>query len=180
MLEQMMSERTMTQGGGSWVACIVVALAFLGAGPFSDAAGFSLVEHSDERTILLVMSGAVVFGLGLVFIRTLIRLIQTMTGLLARTAGRPSFGAVLTLIISGTVCILASLATEFYGVRSVRITSSGTGGVVSVQVPFMLTVLAVLTFLAGVALVAVGVWGSIHPGTPQVTAQVGALGTGRQ
>jgi hypothetical protein len=164
------------------MACIVLALALglVGATSFSDAAGFSGLRDEDVRSFLLVLSGIVVFGLTLVLIRILIRLVQGAIGLLARTAGRPGFAVVLTLIISGTVCILASLAAEFYGIRSIRIVASDMGGSVSAQAPLMLTVLAILAFLAGAALVAVGVWGSIHPAPTPLAAQNRAFDTGLQ
>ena len=155
------------------MACIVLALALglLGATSFSDAAGFSGLRDEGVRSFLLVLSGIVVFGLALVLIHILIRLVQGAIGLLARTVGRPGFAVVLTLIISGTVCILASLAAEFYGVRSIRIVASDMGGSVSAQAPLVLTVLAILAFLAGAALVAVGVWGSIHPAPPPLYSE---------
>ena len=46
------------------------------------------------------------------------------------------------------------------------------GGAVSAQAPLALTVLAILASLAGAALAAVEVWGSIHPVSPPVFSQM--------
>jgi len=168
MSEQLFSQQTRTPAKISGMACIVVALALtlLAARPFADVAGFSQVENSDFRVPLFILSSVVVFGLVLVLVRTLIRLFQAAAELLGRTNSRPTLAVVLTLIIAGTVCVLAALVVEFYGVRSIRISASSVGASVTANAPFMLTVLAILAFLAGIALAAVGVWGSIRPETP--------------
>jgi len=181
-LEKAITDRRWTAGGAAWVAYIFVALALalLGARPFADAAGFSEAQEWDVRAWLLVLSTLVIFALVLILIRFLVGLSHSVIGVLGRTTNRPSFAVVLTLIISGAVCILAALLAEFYSVRSIRITASEMGARVSAYAPFTLTMLAILAFLAGVALVAIGIWGSIHPAPRQPAEQLQAFNAASQ
>ena len=166
------------------VPAVAAALGFLGANPFADAVGFPQPEprHEEVAILLRVLCGLLVGVLAFTATLALIRLTRVVADRLGRVTDRPPLAVVLTWIIAGAVCILLVLGAEVYFLRAAPIPTvqlSETSGSVAaltvrVQVPFVATVVAIFAFLAGIALVALGVWGGLQAGQPQGPQQMPA------
>lgn len=140
-------------------ASMVIGL--LSARPFADAVG--LPHITDPRAqwgytaLRMACAGVVVFAAA-VCVSLILRGIQALATTLANTSARPPFPVALAMVTAGPICILAALTLPLYmGLLT------GADPDAAVHVPVLAQLLAVLTFLVGVGLLAVGVWASLRP-----------------
>ncbi len=159
--------------GPSWMLIIMGALAvgFLVTDPYRMTAGF---PADDAGPVMVrVFGGLIALGLVITGTKPLMRLAMAVIERFSTRQARPCFGICLTLIVCGTVCILASVAVELRAVRSdamvalaVPETVNRSFGHIAIggQSIFPGLFTAGLTFLAGCVLCAVGIWGSIANG----------------
>ena len=150
---------------------VSVAVAFLGAYPFSELSGIAAgMRDSESRAALAMMSGVILFFLALSLSGPVVRLVQTSLQALKQAETRPGPRVALTMLCLGTLCVIAALCVQYSAGRS----STG----VSMNVvdfsqnpqlvmrasgsPF-LGLLTLLTFLLGGALIALGTWASFKP-----------------
>jgi hypothetical protein len=165
------AQRRAIAGMGLVVAIAVVA-ALLGAGRFADEVGFPQVVNpgQDAGAIFLrILSGVIVGVFCLMLGLFLVRQAAGLAALLRQIQGRLSTGVAIALLICGTVCLIASLLVPLYFGRTaasmgMHLDINGTSMSVGNAPPLLSDLLAVLIFLAGVALAGIGVWGGIRPG----------------
>jgi hypothetical protein len=178
----------------------VVALAagFLGANPFADTVGLPHVssgeKHLQDWDVLAIFLR---IGCGLIVGLVVLALIPFLTNqgrevaaVLGRTTERPGPAVAVTLLICGTLCLLGSLALAWHVASlaqspSIQVQAPGMPGFpgpvsgsasvnVAAQPPLLTQVLALLTFLAGIALISLGIWSSIKPAGTRVASAVPA------
>jgi hypothetical protein len=158
-----------------------LAVGFLGANRFADAAGFPRGD-GERATLLRVLSGFVVGLLTFALAQFLLFQTRAAVNTLARTPRRPSTGGAIALLACGMLCFLGVVALEWH-LTSSGVTASHSvdlgpfgGGSADVTVgnqpPLMGHIAAVFLFLAGVALTALGVWGTMQPAATPTAAQV--------
>jgi hypothetical protein len=148
-----------------------LALALLAADAVALAAGFDpVVEVGREPWPVLgrIAAALVVFLLVLAAAGPAGRLAGAWAAWIARGGGGMSRAATVTFIICGTLCVVAALVTEVYliqhgrtGVTAVASDYGRNAGrvVTAARPPVFGRLLAGSAFLAGVAMVGVGVWG---------------------
>ncbi len=167
-------------GQGALVISISLVIAFLAANPFADAVGLPPV---DDRTPLAaffrVVGGGVVFFAVFTFLRFLIGLARDVVARLGSSSARPDRWVALASIVCGTICLLAALQGAFAATHGGSVSVAPTmtftsgpanpGGSLNMQATSQtspaLTLISLLTFLAGTGLLAFGVWGSLKPAT---------------
>jgi hypothetical protein len=167
-----------TSGYRALVISMSLVIAFLAANPFADAVG---LPQLDDRTpmpaMFRIIGGVVIFFAAKAFLEFLIRLARDVVGRLGSSAAKPDRRIVLASIVCGTVCLLAALqaifAANYYLGGSVAPTmtfNTGTGMpqgslnmVARGQSSPALTLISLLTFLAGAGLLAFGIWGILKP-----------------
>ena len=149
-----------------------LALALLAADPFALAAGFDPVVEAGRDpwpVIGRVAAGLLVFLLVLAAAGPVGRLTGAWAAWVARGGGGMTRAAAVTLIVCGTACVLAALVTEVYVIQHGRATvvavASDNGRnagqmITAFRPPVFGRLLAGSAFVAGVAMVGVGVWGA--------------------
>jgi hypothetical protein len=164
-----------------------IVIAFLGANPFADAVGFPRQDQDNGfpmAATMRIVCGIVVCFASLSFLNFLIRLVRDLVDRLGSSSARPDWRLALTSILCGTICLLAALQGAFAATQSagVSVTPAMTfsagpgnpGGSIDMEArnraPIALTLVSLLTFLAGAGLLAFGVWGSLKPAASQATA----------
>lgn len=161
--------RLLAPPGQKWlVFALAVAVAFLGANAFADAAGFPPIRDAGRDAhlvVLRILCGLVLFLVALVGIAALLRAGGSVIDALARTPDRPGPAVAMAALICGTICILATLVIQGFALRYVSpfaafVNEVGAAG----HTPLMLHLATIFTFLAGAALVAIGVWSSLGRG----------------
>ncbi|HEY7116663.1 MAG TPA: hypothetical protein VH475_08760 [Tepidisphaeraceae bacterium] len=150
------------------VFMIALVAAFLCADPFATAVGFPVASyqtanHDPMPVLLRILTGLVIFGLVAAAAAPVTRAARGVMDVLARTQARPTVAVTLTLIICGTACLLGAMGIELYLVRHAAgsMSVSGPDVSLSIQTPLFGQILVGLTFLFGVALVAIGIWASL-------------------
>jgi hypothetical protein len=145
-----------------------VLAAMVAADPFALAIGFAPVRAGRDEAagvFLRVLVGLVLLLFFYMLFKTLASLARGLVDQLAAVPAKPAPAAAITLIICGAACVIAALAVELYLVRggSGVSVSAGLNEAVyySNQPSLFAQCLTILTFLAGVALAAVGIWASI-------------------
>jgi hypothetical protein len=147
-----------------------LAIGVIGANAFADAAGLPIVTNPDRDAgyvFLRILCGMVLavpvfFALGAV-----IRGVRAVASVLSESHGRPSVAVVITLIITGAVCLLGAAVLPIYMVHgsSTSVMNAPYGGGSSVfigtQTPILGVVATLVTLCAGSALISIGVWGSL-------------------
>jgi hypothetical protein len=157
---------------------LAIVAGILGSKPFANAAGFPDIEtaRGDSESwayVLRILSGLIIALATFALVPILVNMGLQVVTLLGRTTARPKPMVAVTLIICGTLCLLGTLLFEWYALRSgTQVMSSSfhmqnpgvdSGRIAfSVQLPLFGQVLALFTFLAGVALIALGIWSSIQ------------------
>ena len=145
------------------IIAIAVAVGFLEANPFADAVGFSPVTNADRDigyVMLRIMCGVIVGFVALAFMVFLVREGRAVIAMLGRTQQKPTQAIAMTCIISGAVCLLGALAIPLYLARgtSFHVNNNGNNGAVAtLDTPMLAQFLAVRTFVAGAALIGIGV-----------------------
>jgi hypothetical protein len=171
-----------------------LAAGFLGANAFADAAGLPHVSSGERHLsdsdigaiFLRILCGLVVGVLVLALIPFVVNQCREVAAVLGRTSERPGPAVAITLVICGTLCLLGSLALAWHAASlaqapSIQVQAPGMPGFpgsvsgsasvqVSTQPPLLTQVLALLTFLAGSALISLGIWSSIKPTGTRATA----------
>jgi hypothetical protein len=150
---------------------IMAALAsgFVAADLYGLTAGFAA---DDPAAITVRVIGALIaIGLVIAAAGPLNRLIRAIVQSLPAQNARPCFGLCMTLILCGTVCILASTAAALIATRygPVAYTAASSGSftrsfghvAIGEQTPLLVYLVSGLTFVAGAALCAIGIWGSM-------------------
>ena len=154
----------------NWFLRIMVALtlAMLGADAFALAAGFEpmkILASEPEHMIVRFFAGIIIFVLVLAAAGPLERLLRGSGQWVAGLGGGAGRAGALALIICGTVCIVAALATEVCLVRHaetavpgiIRVSRNGEDHLVTgTRPPVFGRVLEVSAFVAGLALAAAG------------------------
>jgi hypothetical protein len=146
---------------------VSLAVAVLGAERFALAAG--MPAHDQQ----VALCGFVLGFLTLALLMSVVHFTRQVIVVLTRTSARPGPTVGLTLIVCGTVCILGALALQFYatarpggGSAIIGVPGAGVTARVAAEASSasLLTLLAtVAVFLAGAALVALGVWSASSP-----------------
>ncbi len=90
---------------------VAAAVAFVGATPLAQAAGFykENPNYSTENAPILSFSGAILFALTVALIGPMLRLIGTTVATLKHAQSRPAPVVSITLIGCGTLCVVVSL-----------------------------------------------------------------------
>jgi hypothetical protein len=132
------------------ILALPLAAGFVGAGAFLDASGIEVQERN--RGMMLVLSGLVVAAVTLALLVMLETSFRAVVRALAGTARRPTTAVVITIMVCGTVCILAAVALQWY--RPTIPAGLGRG-------PLLPALTTVTVLLVGVSLLAVGVWSGI-------------------
>ncbi len=128
-----------------------------------------------------IVGGIVIFFAASTFLGFLIGLTREVVARLGSSAAKPDRWIALASIICGTICLLAALQGAFATTQSggVSVTPTMTfsagpgnpGGSLNMQASRQnssaLTLVSLLTFLAGSGLLAFGVWGSLKPAPPR-------------
>ena len=172
-----------TAGHKGLVVSLSVVVAFLGANPFADAVGFPREDmHGTSIPIMLrIVCGVVVFFASCSFLGFLIRLVRGLVERLGSAGARPDWRLALASIVCGTVCLLAALQGVFSATQSAGVSMAPTmtfnagpgmpGGAFNIEArgrsSLALTLVSLLTFLAGSGLLAFGIWGSLKPAEPR-------------
>jgi hypothetical protein len=170
------------------VFAVAIALAFLGAGPFSAAIGFPPIPNVNEPEAGPVFghiaAGFLIFLLVIALAGPLARLIREIIRRVEQTQAKPAQPVVLTLIICGTLCVLGAMGMELYLVRYGEsvMTAAGIGGLgqgmervsVGVETPILGHAVAILGLVAGVGLASVGFWGGLGSHQIKETSNAGA------
>jgi hypothetical protein len=169
-----------------------IVVGILSANAFADAAGLPQVEpdaRSDDKVLpvlLRILSGVVVALMTAALLPFLIALGRQVVGVLGQTTTRPGPWVAIALVICGTLCLLGTLVFELVildsapRVQSVINARNGlTSGRITLHLrtPLLVQLLALCTFLAGVALIALGIWSSIQPAA-KLPLAAGPLETG--
>ena len=154
-----------TRGRPHWglSAALALALGFLGANAFADAAGFPRPRenyHDEGYVALRVLCGVVVFVVSWVVFAFAFRELVALTNAMARATVRPSPAIALASMVCGTACVIAALLVQLYGQRN-PVLSVGPGPQVAVGTPLMAHLVTVMAFLLGAGLIAVGIWSSM-------------------
>ena len=145
---------------------LAVAVGFLGANAFADAAGFPIPRDPNRDAgyvALRVVCGLVVFAVAWVVFSFAFRELHALAHGLARSQTRPAPPIAMTCLICGTACVIAALLVQLYGLRHPAVTV-GPGFGASVHTPLMAHIVTLAAFLLGVALIAVGIWSSMGRG----------------
>jgi hypothetical protein len=160
------------------VISMSLVVAFLAANPFADAVG---LPQLDDRTpmpaMFRIIGGVVIFFAARAFLDFLIGLARDVVSRLGSSAARPDRWVALASIFCGTICLLAALQGAFAATQSGGVSVAPTmsfragpgipGGSVNMEARGhaspALTLVSLLTFLAGAGLLAFGVWGSLKP-----------------
>jgi hypothetical protein len=160
------------------VISMSLVIAFLAANPFADAVGLPQV---DDRTpmpaMFRIIGGVVLFFAASTFLGFLIGLARDAIGRLGSSSAKPDRWIALASIVCGTVCLLAAVqatfAANYYlggpapptmtfqtgpGMPQGSLNMAATG-----RSSPALTLVSLLTFLAGAGLLAFGIWGSLKP-----------------
>jgi hypothetical protein len=168
-----------------WLLSLGLALAvgFLGANRFADAAGFPREGARDWATTSRVLSGFVVGLLTFAVVQFLLYQTRAAVNALARSPRRPGTAGAVALLACGMLCFVGVIALEWHLTTSGATASQAVdlrpfgGGSAQVSVgnnqpPLMGHIVAVFVFMAGAALTALGVWGTMQPAGPPTVAQV--------
>ncbi len=163
------------------LGCFIILLSLLGgvllAGPLVDASGLLTEDNRHEFTVMLQVACGILTALILVFgMRTLLHVSLSIIASLQRTEMKPSATIAMTLIVGGTLCLLATLWLEYQMVSRVAPQQSSvqvqgneahlslaTGWGRPASVLLISRVFTGLVFLVGSAMIATGVWSSIPP-----------------
>lgn len=160
------------------IVMVAIVVGILSANAFADAAGLPEVEadaRSDDKVLpvlLRVLSGVVVALMTAALLPFLISLGRQVVGVLGQTATRPGTWVAIALVLCGTLCLLGTLVFELVILDSaprVQTVVNSRNGLTSghitlhLRTPLLAQLLAIATFLAGVALIALGIWSSIQP-----------------
>lgn len=156
--------------GVGLVVAVAVAAAFLGAGRFADEVGFPQIIDSNRDTgaiFLRLLSGVIVGVFCLMLGLFLARQAAGLGERLRQTPGRLSTGVAITLLICGTLCLIASLLVPLYFGRTaaamgMHVSVNGNTTIIGNAPPLVSDLLAILIFLGGAALAWIGVWGSVR------------------
>jgi hypothetical protein len=159
---------------------VSVAVAFLGAYPFSELSGIAgAVRDSDSRAALAMTSGIILFFVTLSLSGPVVHLVQKSLEALKQAETRPAPKVALTMLCLGTLCVVSALFVQYSAGRS-------SGGVSMNVVDFshnpqlvmrasgspFLGLLTLLTFLLGGSLIALGTWASFKPPAQTASAAV--------
>ena len=152
-------------------AALALAVGFLGANSFADAAGLPAPRDASRDSgyiALRVLCGIVVFVVTFVVFSFLLRELRALAHTLARSSNRPSAPIALACVICGTACVIAALLVQLYGLRNPSGVSFGAAGFSvgagaqgSVHTPLMAHIVSLMAFVLGIALVTVGIWSSM-------------------
>lgn len=141
---------------------LAVAAGFVGATSFALAAGLDL---SSEREGKLAASGIIFGFLTLALLILLAQVIRSAVVLVSQSESRPGTPVAVTLIICGTLCLVAALGVAIWrtaGSAEFRLNPGGRGGVTVVSGGSLtMSILAIGVFLAGFAMVALGIWSGV-------------------
>ena len=153
------------KGHALLAAALAVAVGFLGANAFADAAGFPAPEDSNRDAgyvALRVLCGVVVFAVAFVVLAFVFREVRALAHSLARSPVRPAPPVALACVICGTACVLVALAVQVYAMRNPTVVA-GPGFRALVQTPIMVHLVTLMAFVLGAGLIGVGVWSSMAP-----------------
>jgi hypothetical protein len=156
-------------------AALALAVGFLGANAFADAAGLPVPQDPSRDpgyVFLRVVCGIVVFVVTFVVLSVLFRELRALVHTLARTSLRPGLPIAMTCLICGTACVIAALAVQLYWMRNPAV-GFGPRPYMSVQTPLMAHIITLMTFLLGAGLIAVGIWSSMGQ-APSIPAHANA------
>jgi hypothetical protein len=150
---------------------VSVAVAFLGAYPFSELSGIAgAMRDSEARAALAMVSGIILFFLALSLSGPVVRLVQTSLQALKQAETRPGPKVALTMLCLGTLCVIAALFVQYSAGRSSSGLTMNVGDftrnpqfVMQTSGSAFLGLLTLLTFLVGGALIALGTWASLKP-----------------
>ena len=150
-----------------------VAVGFLGAYPLASASGLMRVEVSREPSLIITISGIILFFVTVSLIGPTIRLIQSIVGTLKGIEERPKTSVSVTMLFLGTLCAISAMIIQLNTSRSegVAMNFNAPGFNMAPQMAlqssgsFAPGLLTILTFLLGVALIGLGIWGSLKPAT---------------
>jgi hypothetical protein len=149
-------------------AALALAVGFLGANAFADAAGFPTPRNPERDSgyvALRVLCGVVVFVISFVVFVFVFRELRALVHTMARAPVRPAAPVALASLVCGTACVVAALAVQLYGMRN-PVIGFGPGPQLAVQTPLMAHLVTLMAFLLGVALIAVGIWSSMGRQSP--------------
>jgi hypothetical protein len=167
---------------------VSVAIAFLGAYPFSELSGIAGgMRDSESRAALAMTSGMILFFLTLSLSGPVVRLVQKSLEALKQAETRPGPRVALTMLCLGTLCVIAALFVQYSAGRSSTGVSMNVVDfthnpqlVMHSSGSSFLGLLTLLTFLLGAGLIALGTWASFKPPAqatnPPVKADVPELG----
>ena len=144
-------------------AALALAVGFLGANAFADAAGFPVPRDANRDSgyvALRVLCGFVVFAVAWVVLSVAFRELHALARGLAASPTRPALPVAMACLICGTTCVIAALLVQLYGLRHPAV-AVGPGFGASVRTPLMAHIVTLAAFLLGVALIAVGIWSSM-------------------
>jgi hypothetical protein len=178
------------------IIMLSIVVGILSANAFADAAGLPQVEpdaRSDDKVVpvlLRILSGVVVALMTAALLPFLISLGRQVVAVLGQTATRPGPWVAIALVICGTLCVLGTLVFELVILDSaprVQTVISSRNGLSSghitlhLRTPLLLQFLALCTFLAGVVLIALGIWSSMQPTpNPAVASEPREIGIREQ
>ena len=151
-----------------------VAVGFLGAYPLASASGLMKAEVSHEPSIIITISGIILFFATVSLIGPTIHLIQSIVGTLRAIEERPKTSVAVTMLFLGTLCAISAIIMQVNAPRSDGVSMNLNAPEFSVapQVAtqssgsFALGLLTILTFLLGTGLIGLGVWASLKPAIP--------------
>lgn len=173
----------------SSLGIFIILLSILGglllAGPLADTSGLITdMRHREVIVLLRIGCGVLAAFLLIHGFRALLQISLGIIETLRRTSSRPNCRLAKTLILGGTLCLLATLGLECLVVYRCDVLGmaptvhlQGPGGDVSWNAgmgrPALMMLIsqafAGLGFLAGCTMIGIGVWGSIPA---QVSAQM--------
>ena len=140
--------------------CVAVAVGFVGANPFTDAAGLT-----DDRDVVVPIAGIIAGCLtltALVFGEVQLR---NLIAVLARTKQRPGTALVIVFICAGIACFIAAVFLQLFGApdASVNAEPGGVSAKLNVRPSIMIPITTLALLVVGATLIGLGIWGSISP-----------------
>jgi len=146
-----------------------IAVGVLGANTFADAAGFAAVvdaEREPGHVFVRVVCGVILAFLAAVIVSATMRSVAIVGAILAQTRGRPVTAVAITLITSGALCLLGAAAIPLCYVRNSPASFSLSAGsassvTIGTPLPILCIVATIITIAVGMALAAIGIWGSL-------------------
>jgi hypothetical protein len=120
--------------------------------------GFESVYVSDSNFVAFAMILLAFFVYA--FIRFLLQLGQRVVTLLAQIQTRPPVWLTVAILGSGVLCLLAAVILQWHAAStSARLQDLS----IKVETPLMVSITTIGVLLAGLVLLAIGIWSSIPP-----------------